>query len=162
MFNEKLWFFCGLFFSQNQSDFLFASPGLEISSGPCNSARTQSGTSLLYTSLPPARHLYLHPPHTLLVHEHLCAFLNMLALLVAVAVMVGPGMTADLNRQAIIFNEKTPGVFYCPQVCHDDRQTDRHAWEDGFQWRHSIPLYLEVTVQLHQWHKWVKNTMSFT
>ncbi len=26
----------------------------------------QSGTSLLYTSLPPARHLYLHPPHTLL------------------------------------------------------------------------------------------------
>jgi len=39
----------------------------------------------------------------------------MLALLVAVVVMAGPGMTADLNRQAIIFNEKTPGVFYCPQ-----------------------------------------------
>ena len=26
------------------------------------------------------------------------------------------GKAADLNRQAIIFNEKTPGVFYCPQV----------------------------------------------
>jgi hypothetical protein len=50
----------------------------------------------------------------------------MLALLVAAVVMAGPGMTADLNRQAIIFNEKTPGVFYCPQVCYGDtdRQTD--------------------------------------
>jgi hypothetical protein len=57
----------------------------------------------------------------------------MLALLVAVVLMAGSGMTADLNRQAIIFNEKTPGVFYCPQVCYVDRQTDRHAWVDGFQ-----------------------------
>ena len=53
--------------------------------------------------------------------------------LVAVVVMAGSGMTADLNRQAIIFNEKTPGVFSCPPVCYGDRHTDRHAWEDGFQ-----------------------------
>ncbi len=38
--------------------------GLEISSGPGNSARTEWNQSLLYSSLPPARHLYLHPPHT--------------------------------------------------------------------------------------------------
>jgi len=48
----------------------------------------------------------------------------MLALIVAVALMAGRGMTADLNRQAIIFNEKTPGVFYCPQVCDGGMTTD--------------------------------------
>ena len=25
-------------------------------------------------------------------------------------------LAGDINRQSIIFNEKTPDVFYCPQV----------------------------------------------
>jgi hypothetical protein len=56
----------------------------------------------------------------------------MLALLVAVVAMAGPGMTADLNRQAIIFNEKTPGVFYCPQVYVMVTQTDRQTCVGGW------------------------------
>jgi len=29
---------------------------------------------------------------------------------------VGSGFGGEMNRQAIIFNEKTPDVFYCPQA----------------------------------------------
>ena len=36
--------------------------------------------------------------------------------LVVLAALSTTVLAGDINRQSIIFNEKTPDVFYCPQV----------------------------------------------
>ena len=41
--------------------------------------------------------------------------LRMLCLLL-VSALVAAAMAGDINRQSIVFNDKTPDVFYCPQV----------------------------------------------
>lgn len=35
--------------------------------------------------------------------------------LVALVAALAPALAGDINRQSIVFNEKTPDVFYCPQ-----------------------------------------------
>ena len=40
----------------------------------------------------------------------------MLSSLALLATSLALAAAGDINRQSIIFNEKTPDVFYCPQV----------------------------------------------
>ena len=42
--------------------------------------------------------------------------INNLGPLVVLAALSTTVLAGDINRQSIIFNEKTPDVFYCPQV----------------------------------------------
>jgi|ERR1712038_712490 len=42
------------------------------------------------------------------------SLLTMLCLLL-VSALVAAAMAGDINRQSIVFNDKTPDVFYCPQ-----------------------------------------------
>ena len=56
---------------------------------------------------------------TLETSSHLSSLLTMinnLGPLVVLAALSTTVLAGDINRQSIIFNEKTPDVFYCPQV----------------------------------------------
>ena len=59
------------------------------------------------------------------------------ALLVFLPALAGLAAAGDLNRQFIIFNEKTPDVFYCPQV---RGRPDKASRSSPFWFRHHVAL----------------------